>query len=381
MLGRIAALSCSLFVFAACTPRAGSVSPIVVFDAGSSGTRAHVFVPGEGPGGLVDRTPDCDHGRPLAEVGGEAILALWSCVADNVPAEQLASTPVRVFATAGMRSLAERDPKAAAAKHQQAIDVLRIKGMHDVESRTIDGIDEARFAWLAANLGEHTLGGDATLGILELGGASTQIAFVPEDPANASETLKVAGREYSLFAVSYLHCGANEARRSMAGEACFFVGCEADEVCRANALEGTPASKGAGDFAGCGEGLHAAMSDPAASCPAAKHSRPPMKGPFVLVSVFAFVIEAFAAAEASGKVDLDALWRGAAGVCATPWSELAGPLAAQEPKYRANGCFNAAWTRELLGVYGLGQSEELRVLPRSPEWALGAAYLLREGRR
>ena len=58
-----------------------------------------------------------------------------------------------------------------------------------------------------------------TLGTLDLGGASTQITFAPEDPSTVPEgnkvSLRLYGTDYVLYTHSFLCYGANEARRRM----------------------------------------------------------------------------------------------------------------------------------------------------------------------
>ena len=57
----------------------------------------------------------------------------------------------------------------------------------------------------------------STFGALDLGGASTQITFVPEDPklivAGDDETLSLYGETYKVYTHSYLCYGVNEAYR------------------------------------------------------------------------------------------------------------------------------------------------------------------------
>jgi hypothetical protein len=360
-------------------PSSDAGAKLLIFDAGSSGTRAHVYAAGEGPGGLVDLTPECNDGRPLAEAGPAAALELLPCLEAQLPASEWAATPARVYATAGMRSLAETEPDRVAEIHLETAAALYDRGFGDVESRTIAGNEEAHFAWIASNLGPAGLN-ETSMGILELGGSSTQIAFVPADPADATETLELDGRSYPLFAVSYLHCGANDARLDMAVSSCFFPGCEDDEACAAS-LADTPAQTGAGDFGACGAAISTVLGGAEARCPAAAEARPPMQGrEFVLLSTFAYLFVDYGAVR-EGRADPAALWAEAGTACPTSWSKLGAPLSEVSSSYRGKSCFNAALTQELLELYGLDQSSELRVLDQNPEWTLGAAYLEREGQR
>ena len=148
---------------------------------------------------------------------------LWNC------------TPVAVKATAGLRALPET----------QGHDI-----MHAVEERLrneypfplparraveiMDGKDEGVYAWITANYLLGTIGGanfhdtatttkeeEGTYAVLDLGGASTQIAFEPafSRPDNtflAGEhryDLAFAGKTHVLYQHSYLGYGLMRARR------------------------------------------------------------------------------------------------------------------------------------------------------------------------
>jgi apyrase len=275
-----------------------------------------------------------------------------------------------------MRSLAETEPDRAAQIHAELKAKLRERGHVDVDSRTIEGLEEARWAWIAANLMVGSLG-DASVGILELGGSSTQVAFVPDDPALATETLTLDDRSWRLFMVSYLHCGINDARLDLSSDSCFFSGCEQKPECAAS-LVGTPATRGAGQFGACASTIESGLRGANARCPVASDPRPAMDSErFVLVGNFALLVRSLGAVGLHGEVDLAQLWAAAERTCATAWLELDDPVRMIEPIRRSKICFDAALTHTLLEVYGLSQSTKLVVLDQNPEWALGAAYLER----
>jgi len=56
-----------------------------------------------------------------------------------------------------------------------------------------------------------------TLGALDMGGASTEITFIPEDPAaiepGYKESVHLHGKEYTVYWHSYQCSGLNEANR------------------------------------------------------------------------------------------------------------------------------------------------------------------------
>jgi len=95
------------------------------------------------------------------------------------------------------------------------------------------GSEEAVYDWLMVNAAAQTLlpgGRGATLAALDLGGASTQIAFeLPAGGGAAAVPLPPhLGRGRSLYAVSRLGFGMNEAYKSVVaregGEACVLPG-------------------------------------------------------------------------------------------------------------------------------------------------------------
>ena len=74
-------------------------------------------------------------------------------------------------------------------------------------ARVITGEEEALYAWIAANYSKGNLAKaseNGTIGILELGGASAQIAFVPNDSQSEGiELVRIAGRKYQVYARGY----------------------------------------------------------------------------------------------------------------------------------------------------------------------------------
>lgn len=90
------------------------------------------------------------------------------------------------------------------------------------QALVISGEEEGAFAWLSVNALKSTIGGvsgDSSYGVIDLGGASTQIAFVPERnhyilqncfPLALTDTCS-----YRTYSKSYLHYGLVEANRRL----------------------------------------------------------------------------------------------------------------------------------------------------------------------
>lgn len=150
-----------------------------------------------------------------------------------LPPSARPSTPVYVLATAGMRLL---NPERSTAIVQSADAALeRILGEeHGAEytMRVISGEEEGFFGWLAVNylmdgfVNRHKHAHQHTWGFLDMGGASTQIAFepkrgwgagIPREPDDGliDFNLKMTDgtyRAYTVFVATWLGYGTNKAR-------------------------------------------------------------------------------------------------------------------------------------------------------------------------
>lgn len=204
----------------------------IMFDAGSTGSRIHVYKFHEGKGGLklddelfeqvkpgLSSYPD-DITGATASIKGLIDLAMA-----YIPKEKHSSTPLALKASAGLRILGE----------EKAVPILNgVKKMLDQQPfqqkwvpEIMDGTKEAVYSWMTLNYLADSLtksGASAsdTFGTLDLGGGSTQIAFAPSDPstksnADASNMLKETafGKEWEVYIHSYLGLGLMSAREAM----------------------------------------------------------------------------------------------------------------------------------------------------------------------
>ncbi|RKP11406.1 nucleoside phosphatase GDA1/CD39 [Piptocephalis cylindrospora] len=157
-----------------------------------------------------------------------------------IPASEVSRTPFYLFATAGVRLLEESERKAlldAACAYVHASTSLYLPSCSD-HVRAISGEQEGIYGWIAVNYlmegfhfkakdlpssSSHSLVGGSTYGFLDMGGASTQVAFAP-DPhvaqAHAHDmtpvrlhTLGGEPVDWDVFVTTFLGFGTNEARR------------------------------------------------------------------------------------------------------------------------------------------------------------------------
>ncbi|KAH9498938.1 putative apyrase 4 [Bulinus truncatus] len=92
---------------------------------------------------------------------------------------------------------------------------------HPEWASVLSGEEEGVYSWIAAN---YLLGFfdsynpvNKSVGLLEMGGASMQITFIPREPLYAEEfQVTIAGTRYQLYAQSYMKYGANAIKERLA---------------------------------------------------------------------------------------------------------------------------------------------------------------------
>lgn len=229
----------------------------IVIDAGSSGSRVYVF---EWPDPTkmigspkitqveLQSLPDIKHDPKWTkkispgissyvtrkdDIWADHLLQLVEHAEAIVPGSDHGQTPIFFMATAGMRLLSDSDQKDLLGRVCSA---LQHKTNFYIEScssnvRIINGEEEGLYGWLALNYLSKTITmppssssaqNIVTHGFLDMGGASAQIAFAPnqtetskhmEDLYNVNlRTLNGDDHKMSVFISTWLGFGANEAR-------------------------------------------------------------------------------------------------------------------------------------------------------------------------
>lgn len=212
----------------------------IVIDSGSSRSNVYLYMwPGEKENetGVVTELKNCRvDGDGISEmnVDPQKDAKSWKgfevCM-DNVmkaiPAEKHKSTPLFLGATAGMRLLQEKDKQRSEDIMANLTEYLSSLPFDFKNASIISGQEEGLYGWVTAN---YLMGnfleknlwntyirpeGARTAGSMDLGGASTQIAFaVPED-LNGPDYLpvKLYGYLYNVYTHSFLCYGKNEAEK------------------------------------------------------------------------------------------------------------------------------------------------------------------------
>lgn len=211
-------------------------SYVAVIDAGSSGTRLALYESApDTQATRVYRAPSNTPGlssfaaNPSA-AGPEAVTPLLDQLRTHLDGEgiAIADVPVALLATAGMRRLKLNDPAAAREIFASTRAAIEESGFPLRANKVLPDFQEALLAWLDANARAGTLDTPAAdIGIVEVGGASAQVAFrSPRATGPGVRSVTVSGQNINVVAISYLGLGANEARSFMqvatsGGEACF----------------------------------------------------------------------------------------------------------------------------------------------------------------
>ncbi|XP_016074558.1 PREDICTED: ectonucleoside triphosphate diphosphohydrolase 6 isoform X2 [Miniopterus natalensis] len=218
----------------------------IMFDAGSTGTRVHIFQltwqPGETPT-LTHETfkalqPGLSAYADDVEKSTPGIQELLDVAKQEIPFDFWKATPLVLKATAGLRLLPGEKAQNLLQKVKEVFKASPFLVGDDCVS-IMNGTDEARLiqmlfhhsfvgisAWITINFltGSLKSSGSNSVGMLDLGGGSTQITFLPrvEDTLQTSPpgyltSLQIFNRTYKLYSYSYLGLGLMSARLAILG--------------------------------------------------------------------------------------------------------------------------------------------------------------------
>ncbi|XP_042528624.1 ectonucleoside triphosphate diphosphohydrolase 8 isoform X3 [Dipodomys spectabilis] len=207
----------------------------IVFDAGSSHTSLFLYqwqADKKNNSGVISQALACHVEGPgissYASDPTQAGESLKGCLGEAlglIPKAQHRDTATFLGATAGMRL---RQKNGSLARGILAA-VTRVLSQSPVDfwgAEILTGRDEGSFAWITINyalgrLVKYSSSGEwiqpaewAPVGILDMGGASTQISFVPAAPIldqSTQTTFRLYGRNYSVYTHSYLCYGRDAA--------------------------------------------------------------------------------------------------------------------------------------------------------------------------
>uniref|UniRef100_A0A8C5Q4I6 Ectonucleoside triphosphate diphosphohydrolase 3 n=1 Tax=Leptobrachium leishanense TaxID=445787 RepID=A0A8C5Q4I6_9ANUR len=212
----------------------------IVLDAGSSRTTVYVYqwpAEKENNTGVVSQTLKCNvNGQGISSYANDptrAALNIDGCmkkVREFIPVNQQNSTPAYLGATAGMRLLRLKNASAAEEILTSIQNYFQSQPFSFRGAHIITGQDEGVYGWITVN---YLMGnflekniwrawvrprGAETTGALDLGGASTQISFIPEkSEQNPNNTVQVTlyGYDYNIYTHSFQCYGRDESEKRL----------------------------------------------------------------------------------------------------------------------------------------------------------------------
>ncbi|XP_023083458.1 ectonucleoside triphosphate diphosphohydrolase 8 isoform X2 [Piliocolobus tephrosceles] len=207
----------------------------IVFDAGSSHTSLFLYqwpADKENGTGVVSQALACQVEGPgissYTSDPAQAGESLQGCLEEAlvlIPEAQHRKTPMFLGATAGMRLLRQKNSSQARDIFAAVTQVLGRSPVDFWGAELLAGQDEGAFGWITVNYGLETLvkysftgewiqpPEETLVGALDMGGASTQITFVPGGPILDKSTqadFRLYGSNYSVYTHSYLCFGRDQ---------------------------------------------------------------------------------------------------------------------------------------------------------------------------
>ncbi|XP_077205497.1 ectonucleoside triphosphate diphosphohydrolase 1 isoform X2 [Paroedura picta] len=306
-----------------------------------------------------------------------------------VPARKYKETPVYLGATAGMRLLRKQNKNIADKVLSEVTATLDSYPFNFQGARILSGGEEGAYGWITVN---YLLGNFKesvwprflpriypsveTTGALDLGGASTQITFVPDQENIESQgnivNFYLYGKNYTVYTHSFLCYGKDQALRlklikDVQGRAeekyqdpCFNPGYKRimkvsdllTNPCVAGSVPSLSFSQieieGTGQYENCQTSIERIFN--LTHCPYSKCSfngifLPPVRGKFAAFSAFYYVMSFLNAT----KTPMDQTVQKIKAFCSRPWDEVKAAYPKVKEKYLSDYCFAAVYIMLLLG--------------------------------
>ncbi|XP_063287821.1 ectonucleoside triphosphate diphosphohydrolase 8-like [Pelobates fuscus] len=206
----------------------------IVFDAGSSHTSLYVYkwpANKENDTGIVSQIYMCSvQGPGISSYAGNPAQAgesLKPCMEEAlrvIPASQQKETTTLLGATAGMRLLSVTNPNQTQELFREISKTLRAYPVDFQSARILTGSEEGSLGWITVNYIVGTIlrysftstwihPDGQTIGAMDLGGASTQMTFVPSvaiEDKDAEMHFRLYGYNYTIYTHSYLCYGQDQ---------------------------------------------------------------------------------------------------------------------------------------------------------------------------
>lgn len=351
-----------------------STSYNIYIDAGSTGSRIHLFQSDTVANAVPVITdlfnesvsPGLSSFVTNPQNAGDSLKPLLDDVSSQLKQRGISAVvPVNVYATAGMRLL-PIDQQTPIYADVTAFIKNNYSLIAPGDIKTITGKMEGLYAWLDVNyLAENFQNHQATVGSLDLGGASTQLALETNDTTKPLDetSLSINGQAYRVFSISFLGLGQDQARGAignyLSAPACYphsysmggtTVGNYSFNSCRTN-YESVLVKQG--------------ISRQLVNLADAK---------FIAFSGIYYTYKFF---QPSLIADRKAYDTAISSVCAQSWEQLQKNYPSESVAYLSAYCANGAYVDDLLyQTYHLNDAQltfSNKINGKSIDWALGAA--------
>lgn len=368
---------------------------IAVIDAGSSGTRLNLYQQAQDSVTAVELenskmdVPLASLSADPAQAGAEAVDPLLQPLAEFAKEQNIAveDITVNVLSTAGMRKV---DAAAAEQIYESVDESITAAGFALGKTETITGAQEGLFAWADANSLKGTLGNSKKdpIGIVEVGGASAQVAFATTDATQVDEgdlvQVTINGVAYDVFTHSYLGLGQNDARSQMvevtdADTKCYPNSEDAALTYEPNDAVSFAASTAEFNFDTCSLAYEGVIAERSAEVP--PNSLASIAG-FESTKFFGLSSIAYAASDFGVDAeDVQAsLAPTVAGECTgtNAWATLAVQFPADQQDFAENACANGSYIATFLAELGIANDSlvaDAKINGEAPSWTRGFVVL------
>lgn len=322
--------------------------------------------------------------NPLA--AGASLAPLITYIKQNLDYNKWSSTPIYLKATAGMRAL---NQSSQALIIQSVRDYLSLTpflfSSPQEQALVIPGTSEGIFGWITTNYITSVLQQNdptASFGTLDMGGASTQITFIPAAPPKTNSfLLNLAEIDYNLYTYSYplgqdasldilLNVLLQSSNNGVVENPCYLEGY--------NETYNGVVMVGSANYVDCVSLIEKfiVIKDPSCNqCGIEEVYQPPINGNFYAFSGFAYTYGFLDLQNFSTIADLQAATQI---FCETPWATVLAEHNTTAPDYLKFYCFTGAYFQDIL-TRGYGFSPDSTNLavqanigPFDLSWALGA---------
>lgn len=343
---------------------------VVYVDGGSSGSRLHLFRYTESSMPVIEDIfsesvePGLSSYADHPNAAGDSLKKLLDDTTTFLSKTGISpkNVTVNVLATAGMRLLPKEKQSAIYSSVKSYLRNYYAFSLGKIE--TISGRMEGLYDWLDVNyLLENIQKNQKTVGSIDMGGASTQIAFLTHNQSKPDDILTfiINAQKYTVFSKSFLGLGQDEARNNM----------NKDPLAASCYPSNYLFSSGTGNFkmTSCSNAYTHIIQDEKVK----QQIIPLPSQPFIAYSGIYFTYNFFNTEKTPDQYSFEARIQN---VCNRTWAQLKSDYPQVPEKYLSTYCANGVYQDQLIyNAYGISGSSLLvahKIHGIGINWPLGA---------